>query len=185
MLFRPCLCFLFGDLFLGTSSPEDIWQRVVPLVTGVFVEPPIALQNRNDRSPGLRPCRRIIDRKPVVDSVSVDARKPFRQSQVSGREHTSIESVPEVGCLNNQRLAFPMAPRISEPLSNTRLKMGPAVKRNNLTVGLFMKNDHMISRLEDLEVERKSKEEVYGLRNHWRPALQEHDAAVVQAAVVP
>src|SRR5262245_40718552 len=84
----------------------------------------------NDSGPRSSPGFRIFNRELVIDRVGVDAAEAFGDV-VSLRvrvliDHTVIR--PEIRCLHDKRVAFPMATRVTEPLMEFLSEMLTAIQ---------------------------------------------------------
>src|SRR4030095_11145066 len=105
-------------LLRGASSGEHRRQTVIPLVTPRLVIDPVRLFVLLGifllDGPRFRPCLRIVHRDGVLERVRTGARPTFGQMQVLARSH-EIRLGTEIGDVDDQRLAFPAAPRVPKP----------------------------------------------------------------------
>src|ERR1700730_6283816 len=109
-------------------------------MTGIFKELAFAPGHGNLRSPWLGKCRGIVYREFVEDGVLVNAREALDQAQLivgapeGCSSHASANvtrQVREVGSLDTQGVAFPVAPRISHPLPDAWREVRPPVGGND------------------------------------------------------
>src|SRR5262249_44523506 len=110
-----------------TRSFEQRRHSVVSFVTSGLRVNPIGLVALLGQflfdSPRSRPCRRILNRDDVIERVGTGAGPAFDEMQVLARS-LEIGFGREIGDVDDQGFAFPMAPRISKPLTDIRRKMG-------------------------------------------------------------
>src|SRR5256885_7253985 len=93
---------------LDARAAQDVFERVISLVAGVFEDLLVAGDPRILPGPRPVPCRRILDRESVEDGVRIDPREPFDNVQVlAGAFVTRL--VREVGRVDDERVAFPTA----------------------------------------------------------------------------
>ena len=110
-----------GSLLLGARSLEDVPHRVVAFVTSVFIDGSRGLRQGRLSLPSFRKCRGIVDRKFVENRVGIETREALDQVQILvGAAEVSL--VREVGRVDHQRIAFPTAARISQPLADVLWK---------------------------------------------------------------
>src|SRR5690242_16590251 len=88
-------------------------------MTGVLVHPLTGGHPRILASPRLLPSARVLDGEVVQQRLSVDAREPLGDPEVLAR---SVEPglICEVGRLDYQGVAFPMADRVAQPGAHVR-----------------------------------------------------------------
>ena len=102
--------------------------------------------------PGPRPGRRVIERDFVIQSVRIKARKSFDHMQAVGGT-PEIRFIGEVCCIHDERIAFPVPARVTEPQTHTCVQMWTPVDGNNAGfVDHFIKNDHLPGTLNDLYI---------------------------------
>src|SRR2546428_7654786 len=111
-----------SGFIVGASAFEEVYEAVVPLVTGVLEDRPIKPADGYFPRPGSRPRRGVLDREFVTDPVCIDASEALDHMQrVAGQDVLSsvprgpseIGLVGEVGRVDDQRVAFPVTARIT------------------------------------------------------------------------
>src|ERR1700680_672517 len=115
-------CFLL----LHPCSIEDGGYHGIPLMAGPLIYWPLSRGPGNLRSPGFVPRGGILDRKLVHDLVIGGAREAFDQMQLFAGTSESGH-IREIGGVDHQRVALPMAHRVSLPLADILREMGPSV----------------------------------------------------------
>ena len=99
-------------------------------MTRVLIDGLLTLLQMNPDGPGFRPGRRIGERHFIVDPVGGRTSEPFDQVQVlAGSHHVALGR--KIGRLDDQRIAFPAASRVTAPLPNALGQMRTAVERND------------------------------------------------------
>ncbi len=112
---------LSGSLLLCTSAGQDVLHAVISFVTGVLEHRLLTLRHGNLYGPRPRPRFRIIDRELIKERVGVDPGEPLDKMQhLAG----CPEGAPEIPRVDDQRVAFPVAPRIPHPLADRRPACG-------------------------------------------------------------
>src|SRR6266571_1884279 len=148
---------LVGRGLLREASPhQNLNGVVVTLAAGVLPQRPWDRAQGNDRRPGFRPCRRIVNREFVLDRFRVYAREVFGNFQGRGIGVPIGILGTEIGGLHDERVALPMAAPIPMPLVHVCRGMGLPVQRNNAQL-----------------------ESVLGLNHHVSRTLHDHQATVV------
>src|SRR5580704_17269928 len=105
-------CLLFAP-----GSTEHVDHSIVTLVTCIFVE---LIRYRHEGrlcGPGSCKSQRIVDREPVKDCIGANTREPFDHVQVLARS-PEPGLAGEISRIDYQRVAVPVANRISHPLPN-------------------------------------------------------------------
>src|SRR3989475_3235066 len=141
------------SLLLRPGPAQHVWNRVIPLVACVLEHAPIELRQRCRGGPGLHERLRSGDGEPVINRVRIDAREALDERHV-GRSKGGVVSlsqwfavrephevggellylVVEISGLDDQRLAFPAAARVPQPLFETGSEMRASVERNDAGV---------------------------------------------------
>src|SRR6516162_9689371 len=105
---------LLCGLLCGARSRENAGHGVVAFVAGIFVDGLVALAHRNNSGERPRPYARIIDGELVHERVGVGAGELLDEVRVrAGVRETRLAL--EVDRVDDQRVAFPMAPGIAPP----------------------------------------------------------------------
>src|SRR5262245_45262246 len=103
--------------FPPTRATQDVLQRIVVLVAGVFINRFICCRPRVLTRPWPRPSCRIFDRKAIQQRIRGDARESLDHMHVFGRPSESC-LVCEVRRVDDERLSFPVADRVAHPFAN-------------------------------------------------------------------
>src|SRR5262245_52382498 len=168
---------LFGlcGLICGARSGENGGHRVVAFVAGIFVDRLVALAHRNNNGERPRPYARIIDGELVLQCVGIDTGEFLDEAQVrAGVRETRLAF--EVDRFNDQRVALPVAPRITPPKRD--VPMWTSVERNDPRIVDHLVDDRDKSgTLEQLDIV------VVGARRHRRSGIKAKDAALRQRPV--
>lgn len=114
--------------------------------------------------------------------MGADAGEAFDHTHLFRCEHPAcvVSSVlTTIRRFDHECIAVPMATGVAEPLRHRLWNMRSAIERNDANIEFFMVDDHMVSTLENLEVEWRTQEKIRRGRKHGRPALHKHEAPVV------
>src|SRR5205814_8703158 len=130
-LFRPILRSCFGgSLLFGSNSRQGVPDAVIPFVTGMLKYRAIYLHKRQFGFPRSCPRRGIFDREFVTDCLVAGTCEALDDFHVlAGAPERSL--VVEVGCLDNQRISFPAAPRVAQPRADALWRMRTSVQRDD------------------------------------------------------
>src|SRR6185436_18873618 len=120
------------------------------------------------------------DRVLVEERVVVEPSEALDQGQVfvpapseAAQAHRTGTFAAEVLCLDDERIAFPAAARVSSPLADVRRKRRPAVEGNDASVMDHLVQYHEVLRsLEDLHIG------IVAATYHRRPGVEANDATV-------
>src|SRR5271155_1134338 len=138
---------LVGISFSG--SLENAGKGIVAFVAGVLVDGPAPASKRilDHPSPGKR--RRILHRCTVQKRVAVEGLETLHHVEILRR---ALEFQPrvEIGRIDHQRIAFPVADRIAQPLMNLWADMLPSDPYNTDLMKIPGQNHHEVRRLHDL-----------------------------------
>src|SRR4029077_12825453 len=99
-------------------------------MTGPLVDRPLGFRHRNLRGPRLGPRRGIFGSELVRDLIVGIAREALHQVQFLPRSSESASS-SEIGRIDHQRIALPMADRVSLPLAHVLRDMRAPVGGND------------------------------------------------------
>ena len=138
------------------SAEQHRRQAVVPLVAPRLVVDPIRLlvlpAHFLLHGPRFRPRRRILDRHGVLERLRVHARPAFDQVQVLARA-LEVDLRREVRDVDDQRVAFPVAARVAEPLPDRRREVRALLDRDDalppLALADVVEDRHGSGRLHD------------------------------------
>ena len=123
-------------------------------MAGVLVDQPVACPHRQRRRPRTCVHRRIVDREPVIDCVVGDSTEAFddaERGRIGGKPERRV--LVKIRGLDHERIAFPVAARVAQPLPDTRADVRTPVEVNEPhLVNLLMQNRHESRRLRDLVV---------------------------------
>src|SRR5262249_28730550 len=147
-------------------------------MAGVLEKRIPALRDGNFHSPWFRKCVRIVDRELVQKRVGIKPLEMFGQPHIFARA-TESSPVREVRRLDDERIAFPMASRVSFQLANLLRKMRLAFEWNDAdVVNHLNKNRHVSGTLNNwnIVVVRSGK--------HWRPCRGPNNATLSQRPVL-
>ena len=160
---------------------QHVQKSVVAFVARELVDRQLAPLHRQFHRPGLLPGVRIRHRELVEQRVGVDAGETLHQRPVpAGVPPGDMRPVViEVHRLDHQRVAVPMAARITDVLPNPGLGgCGAAVERNDADGVHHLVHDRdMVRRLKQLHVV------VVDARQHRRSRVAAHQAPVGVAEV--
>src|SRR5215831_6807267 len=132
-------------------------------MAGVFEERTLASRHRNFHSPWLRKSLRVVDRELVQKRVGINTLETFRQPHVFACA-TESSSVREIRRLHDERVAFPMAARVSFQLTNVLRNMRPVFQWNDAdVVNHLNQNRHVSGTLNNSNIV------VVRSRKHWGP----------------
>src|SRR6266850_4800274 len=173
----PTGCFLFG-----ASAREDSRHAVVSLVTGVLENRPVRLCHCQLGGPRRCIPARIVDCELIQQSISGCACEPLNQSESagiwSGRRprgpaHTWLEDeVAEIRGGHHQRVLFPSAARIPQPLPDAVCKMWTPIQRHDSgAMNHLVVQHHVSGTLKNLEVLI-----LPAARCHWRSRVESQEA---------
>ena len=152
----------------------------------VFVQRIVRSPHGHRNGPRLRERRRIIDRELVRHRVGVDPREPLDQMHVRPNQRDPIVGVSEapssvvglvgeVRRLDHQCVAFPVAPRVAEPLPNRRRGMRAIVQGHDPCLMNHLVEQYDVAwRLKHLNATVVVKQ----AGNHWRSGCTSHEAAL-------
>src|SRR5258705_10554244 len=134
---------------------ED-FRILVALVTGELPELVIRQSSLRDaHGPGTREHRRVRDRRLIVQRVRVDEDEPLDDVRVLAVEIANyVETCfrVEVGRIDDQRVAFPVAATVAHPELHVRGRVRPVVQRDDaIRVVLVPDEDDRARRLDDAE----------------------------------
>src|SRR5262245_58592171 len=103
--------------FAPPGAAQNIFERVVGFMTGIFVN--MLVGGRPGELAGPRPCPGgwILNRKSIQQRIGGDARETFDNVQVLARSTVS-RFVREIGCIDNECVAFPMTDGVAHPLAD-------------------------------------------------------------------
>src|SRR6516225_4536874 len=107
-------CFL---LFFVSSTRQRVDDAIVAFVASMLKYRSDGLLHRKFAAPRVIPGGRIIDRECVRYRIGVRACEAFRYLHIPARA-PECGLVGKIGRFDNQRLAFPMTSRASEPLTH-------------------------------------------------------------------
>src|SRR6266700_3395656 len=112
------LRFLLRRFLLLHAGPAEYGgDHRIPLVAGPLVDRPLSLRHRNLRGPRFGPRGGIFGGELVSDRIVGGAREAFHQVQFLPGSSESASS-SEIGGVDHQRTALPMANRVSLPLAD-------------------------------------------------------------------
>src|SRR5262245_29446111 len=132
-------------------------------MAGVFEEWTLASRHGNLHGPWLRKCFRVVDRELVQKRVGIKTLETFSQAHIFACA-TKSSSVCEVRRLDDERVAFPMASRVSFQLANLLRKMRPVFEWNDAdVVNHLNQNRHVSGTLNNSNIV------VVRSRKHWGP----------------
>ena len=124
-------------------------------MASVFVHLAIDFRHRHARDDLVFERAGVFYREFVVDSEFIDASESLGQELILGAaEHAeALREVVEVACLYNQRVAVPVAARITGPETNVVVNVCIFVERHNTrVVDHFGHDNHSVFTLYDLHV---------------------------------
>src|SRR6187401_1218839 len=109
-------------LLVRPRATQDVEQRVVALVTSVFVVAVVVvpLQWVLNR-PRLRPCLRVVDAHLVQDHVGTHSREPLGDRDIAAVPRTTAidadtgREAADILRLDNERVAVPVTARVTHP----------------------------------------------------------------------
>src|SRR5438132_11624479 len=120
-------------------------------MAGVLVELPLHLLDEYFSRPWPGPIPRIFRGELVEKRVFLGARDAFNHVQVLGSREGS--QIREIGGVDYQRIAFPMADRVAQPLADVLGQMGTPIQGNEAdVVDLLGFNGHVSGTLYDLKI---------------------------------
>ena len=161
---------------------EDVQQAVIALVARVLVERSHDLGHRDRCRPRLREGRRIVDRDLVVHRTGTESREALDDATLLAGaidSHVSLVDVGEIDRLNDERIAFPVAARVAQPLFDAGPDVRTPVHRNDPRVVNHLDENHDVAgHLQDLIVM------VVEARHH-RARQTTRDAPLVGTAIPP
>src|SRR5580698_2077549 len=165
-------------LFTGAGSAQDVRHTVIPLLAGVFKYRTPDGCHHYLAAPRLGPRGGILNGEFVRNQIGADARQAFDNVKLLGRP-AECGLVSEIGCIDDQRFAFPMTAGISAPLAHRFGKMRPPIERDhaNIVYG-FVQDCHITSALDNLEIA------VVAAGQHRRPFIRPQNAALRQTPVL-
>ncbi len=173
---KPFGLGLFGGLLVRALRGQRISHGDVAFVAAVLVNLIARLaRDRHPERPRLREGGRIVDVDFVVDHFRIDAREALDHAQsFAVRRAADGGPVREVPRLDDERVAFEVAARITHEEMDARAKSRPAVERNHArVVHHLVADDHGVGRLDDARAVA-----VHG--RHERPDRPARDAPVVE-----
>src|SRR5579864_6406737 len=95
-------------LLFGASAGEYIRERVISFVTSILVEGSGSPAHDDLASPRPGKRRRVIYGEPIPESNRTREGKPLDHVQVAVRS-MKVNLVREIGCVHDQRVAFPVS----------------------------------------------------------------------------
>ena len=133
---------------------------VIPLVARVLEQPAVELRHRNRGGPRLRVVHWIVDRDLVVDAVGVHAREALDHPRLlacrSEDQRGAVVGggdVLHVRRLDHQRIAFPTAAGVAQPLTDAGTYVRTPVQRDDPRIVDHLDIDRdETGRLQDLVV---------------------------------
>jgi len=171
--------------FAGAVSPEQIRQRVVAFVAGVFVNRSGRPRHRQFAFPGLHEGGGVVDLEPVEQGIGVEKTEPLYQVKISvppevaARIPVEAAAVVEVRRAHDQRLAFPVTDRIAQPQPYLGWKMGATVQANDSRVVNHLRiHNECVLGLHDLVVA------VVGIRKHGGPGGEERQTLILKTRIL-
>src|SRR5438552_4190261 len=180
------LSFFVGRRRRGASgslvragAAEDVAHRVIPLVALVRHHLFLVVRGQRHRErPRLRPRRRIVDRHGPLHFVRRDAPEPLDNFQRLRIRLPVRAPLPEVGRLDDESVAFPVAARVAHVEADALRRMRAAVEQDHarLVDHLVLDRDGVL-RLHDAV-------RVAVDRRHHRSRQAAGDAAIVQTAIL-
>src|SRR5258708_421359 len=107
-----CLLRGRGVLFGNAGAAKGVRKWIVPLVASEFIDRAIHLGHENLGAPGFVPGRGIVHRELIQNGFLAGTRETLHHVQSLARtpERTTWS---EVGDVHHQRVALPVAPRVS------------------------------------------------------------------------
>src|SRR5262249_38522043 len=143
-------------------------------MTGVLEKWIPASRDGNFHSPWFCKRVRIVDRELVQKRVGIKPLETFGQPHIFARA-TESSAVREVRRLDDERVAFPMASRVSFQLANLLRKMRPVFEWNDAdVVNHLNQNRHVSGTLNNSNIV------VVRSRKHWGPCECPSNAALCQ-----
>jgi hypothetical protein len=113
-----------------------------------------------------------------LNRVGIHSRESLDHTQIFARASQWIFAV-EIRCLDNERVAVPMAARIASPLPDISRDVRPDVQRNDASVMRHLEQDHHVTRrLNNLVIA------VVPLRQHRRSGALKDDATIVEVVAL-
>ncbi len=167
----------FCSFILGARACEEIDHSVVSLVACILEHGTFAFRHRDRGGPGLGERIRVVDGVLVEERVVVDTREAFLDVHL-GAGPPEARFVREVRCVDDQRVAFPMATRIPAPLTDILRETGPIAQRDDAGgVDHFRENHEVIGGLEQPYII------IVDTRVHGRFRARTHEAPLPQVPV--
>src|SRR5215831_21066333 len=113
------LSFRFFSCFFLTQpgAAKDVLQRVVRFVACIFVYLFVRCRPGVLAGPWPRPSCRILDRELIEESVRSHTSESFDDMHILGGS-PEPGFVREIGGIDDESVAFPVADRIAHPLAN-------------------------------------------------------------------
>src|SRR5205807_2713487 len=138
-------------LLLNSGSAEYGGYHRIPLVAGPLVDRPLRLRHRNLCGPRFGPGGGIFGGELVRDRIVGTAREAFHQMQLLAGSSEGASS-SEIGRVNHQRIAVPMANRVSLPLADSLRDMRAPVGGDDARGVIdLVKKSHVSRPLHNLE----------------------------------
>src|SRR5882672_6795309 len=108
------LLLLFALFLLVPGAAENVGEGVIALVTGVLIDPLVALRHRQLCRPRARERCRVVDGEFVEQRVRVRAREALGQVEIlTGAAERIL--IGEVGRVDDEGVAVPATARVAEP----------------------------------------------------------------------
>src|SRR6185436_21117654 len=111
--------------FLKARAAQHAAKRVVALVACVFVDRFVRSDPRILSGPAPIPGRGMLEGEAIEQRLVVDAREAFDDVEVLARS-AELSLSREVGRVDDERVAFPSADRIAQPLPDRGGRMRAA-----------------------------------------------------------
>src|SRR5438552_6249489 len=120
---RLSLTALSGGLLRLPGAAKHVRDRVIPLVTRVFVYRNVYLGHGRRGGPGLCKHPGVGHGELVVDRIGIEAREAFDHFQLlapakDGARRPQFAAWRHVRGLDHQRVALPATTRVAEPLAD-------------------------------------------------------------------
>src|SRR5947207_15278543 len=139
-------------------------------MTCMFENRATTLRQRKNSGERPRPGFLVFDSESVIDRIRVQPGETFGDSHVFASVLEGIFPV-EVTCFNDERVAFPMTSRASDPLPDILRQLRTPVERDDANVVNHLRQDHHVSlSLNDLII-------AVVARGHHRWSRTRHDYA--------
>ena len=118
-------------------------------MTGVLVDALVARHPRVLACPRAVPRCRVLDGKPIEHRLRIQSREALDDVQlVAGAAELGL--VGKVGCVDDQRIPFPVSDRIAHPLANRPRRMVRVHPDDADVVHHLVQHHDGVARLDDL-----------------------------------